>query len=148
MTTRIGLPPAALESNVRRGAFDGAPRLPKSSETIISPTKLGMAPNNMPSIGSSIGTPNIGGVGGAGISGTSQVGSGPSFSERLKEVVNGADEIQKTSDKMSTDFAEGNSYDIHGTMIALQRADISLRFVSNIRNRVLEAYREVMRMGA
>jgi flagellar hook-basal body complex protein FliE len=33
-------------------------------------------------------------------------------------------------------------------MIVMQEADISLRLAANVRNRVIEAYREVMRMGA
>jgi flagellar hook-basal body complex protein FliE len=42
----------------------------------------------------------------------------------------------------------GTHDDVHGTLIAMQEADISLRFAANVRNRVIEAYREVMRMGA
>ncbi|MDH5491328.1 MAG: flagellar hook-basal body complex protein FliE [Myxococcales bacterium] len=70
-----------------------------------------------------------------------------SFAERLSEVVQSADGALKSADVASADFAQGRSNDIHGTMIAMQRADVSLRLVTNIRNRVLEAYREVMRMG-
>ena len=33
-------------------------------------------------------------------------------------------------------------------MIQMQQADIQLRLAANIRNRVIEAYREVLRMGA
>jgi flagellar hook-basal body complex protein FliE len=35
---------------------------------------------------------------------------------------------------------------IHETMIALQKADISLRLLLQIRNKAMDAYREVMRM--
>ena len=33
-------------------------------------------------------------------------------------------------------------------MIAMQKADISFRLFASVRNRALEAYREIMRMGA
>jgi flagellar hook-basal body complex protein FliE len=33
-------------------------------------------------------------------------------------------------------------------MILMQEADVSLRLAVNVRNRAIEAYREVMRMGA
>ncbi len=73
---------------------------------------------------------------------------GSSFGDALAEFVNKVDEVQRTAQQQSIDFAEGRTDDIHGTMIALQRADISLRLLGSVRNRALEAYREVMRMGA
>ena len=36
--------------------------------------------------------------------------------------------------------------DIHGTMIALEKADISMRLMLQIRNKLVSAYEEVMRM--
>lgn len=71
-----------------------------------------------------------------------------SFAERVEHLVENADETMKHAEHMSTEFAEGRQNDIHGTMISLQKADITMRFVSNVRNRAIEAYREVMRMGA
>ncbi|MEM9193877.1 MAG: flagellar hook-basal body complex protein FliE [Myxococcota bacterium] len=70
------------------------------------------------------------------------------FVERLEQVAAEADAMQKEAAEMSEGFAEGRHNDIHGTMIAMSHADISLRFAANVRNRVIEAYREVMRMGA
>lgn len=70
-----------------------------------------------------------------------------SFADRVGEVLERVDGMQKVAETQSADFAAGRSNDIHGTMIGLQRADISFRFAASLRNRVLEAYREVMRMG-
>ncbi len=36
--------------------------------------------------------------------------------------------------------------DIHGTMLALEKADLSLRLMLQIRNKLVSAYEEVMRM--
>jgi flagellar hook-basal body complex protein FliE len=42
----------------------------------------------------------------------------------------------------------GDHQDVHGTMIAMQEADVSLRLMTSVRNRAIEAYREIMRMGS
>jgi flagellar hook-basal body complex protein FliE len=70
-----------------------------------------------------------------------------SFADRLGEAVAATDLEQKRAEAASTALAEGRSDDLHGTMIALQRADVSLRLAANVKNRAIEAYREVMRMG-
>jgi flagellar hook-basal body complex protein FliE len=70
------------------------------------------------------------------------------FAERVTEAIAQVNASQRNAEQMSTAFAEGRQDDVHGTMIAMQEADIQLRFVANVRNRVLEAYREIMRMGA
>ena len=71
-----------------------------------------------------------------------------SFADHVQEVVDGANHQQQVAQAVSEDFARGGENDLHGTMIQMQEADISLRFVANVRNRVVEAYREIMRMGA
>jgi flagellar hook-basal body complex protein FliE len=75
-------------------------------------------------------------------------GMATSFTERLRRFASDVDGLQKTADSAATDFAEGRRDDIHGTMLDLQRADISFHLLANIRNRALEAYREIMRMGS
>ena len=70
------------------------------------------------------------------------------FSQHLQQFAEGVQEGQATAEQSMHDFAEGRNDDIHGTMIQLQQADIQFRLATNIRNRVIEAYREVLRMGA
>jgi flagellar hook-basal body complex protein FliE len=97
----------------------------------------------------------IGGIGGAtgigkmtGTSGLSSEGSATDFTAKLREVLNEANQPQVRAETASQDYANGKQNDLHGTMITMAEADISLRLVSNVRNRVIEAYREVMRMGS
>ncbi len=78
---------------------------------------------------------------------TEESGSIP-FSERLRQFAAEVQDTQATADQSMHDFAEGRNDDIHGTMIQMQQADIQFRLATNIRNRVIEAYREVLRMGA
>lgn len=74
--------------------------------------------------------------------------AGTDFGDRVRELVEGVDAEQKVAETAANDFAEGRSNDIHGTMIAQQRAEVSFRLLASVRNRALEAYREIMRMGA
>lgn len=78
---------------------------------------------------------------------TEQAGATP-FAERLKDFVGEVNETQKVGEQMAEDFANGKQNDIHGTMIAMQKADVTLRLLGSVRNRAIEAYREIMRMGA
>ena len=43
-------------------------------------------------------------------------------------------------------FAAGQSDDIHGTMLALTEADIQLKLVGSVRNKVIDAFYELWRM--
>lgn len=62
------------------------------------------------------------------------------------------DSLHKTNEKLvvaeqaATDFASGKSDDIHGTMIAVTEADIQLRLVGSMRNRIVDAFNEIWRM--
>ena len=55
-------------------------------------------------------------------------------------------EIKETDRKME-DFAVGKQYNLHEIMIASEKADLSFRFLLQIRNKLLEAYQEIMRMN-
>ncbi len=68
------------------------------------------------------------------------------FSERLKKALREIDDLQENADKLSRELAIGHSAPLHETMIALEKADISLRLFIQVRNKIVEAYREVMHM--
>lgn len=70
------------------------------------------------------------------------------FAERLRDLVEATDSMQRDATAKTEAVAEGKSNDLHGTMIAVRQADIQLRLMATVRNKVIEAYREVMRMGA
>jgi flagellar hook-basal body complex protein FliE len=73
---------------------------------------------------------------------------GPTFADHLAGFVSGINQTQVSAEKKSEEFAVGHHNDIHGTMIATEQADISLHLLANVRNRVVDLYREVMRMGS
>lgn len=69
-------------------------------------------------------------------------GAGKFFSELVSKV----NDIQVQSDKSINGLASGESKNLHEVMIAVEKASISFQFMSQVRNKALEAYQEVMRM--
>lgn len=78
-------------------------------------------------------------------SGQSQKG-GTSFLDHLKDSIKEVDAMQKSSDKMAVDLAAGKEQNLHETMLSATQAELSFNLMVQVRNRVLEAYQEVMRM--
>jgi flagellar hook-basal body complex protein FliE len=68
-----------------------------------------------------------------------------SFGSMLSEAVDETDRLRKTADVAIADFASGRDTDIHKTMIAMEKASISLKLMMQVRNKVISAYQEIMR---
>jgi flagellar hook-basal body complex protein FliE len=77
---------------------------------------------------------------GAGTSGASD------FSAKLDQAVETVSKTQNRADDKLQALASGEDVDIHNTMIALQEADIALRTMVSVRDKVVEAYQTVMNM--
>ena len=86
-------------------------------------------------------------LGGAAVPAPGRV-EGPSFEGRVHDFLRNVNDLDGRAHTAADGYMWGTHDDVHGTLIAMQEADISLRFATNVRNRVIEAYREVMRMGA
>jgi flagellar hook-basal body complex protein FliE len=69
-----------------------------------------------------------------------------SFGDTLKDAVNSVNELQKTADRKMEDLATGKAQSIPDVMIAAEKADIALKLMVQVRNKVIEAYQEVMKM--
>lgn len=69
-----------------------------------------------------------------------------SFSELLKESIDSVDRLQKKSDLMMEKLATGKTDNIPEVMIAAERADIALKLMVQVRNKVIDAYQEIMKM--
>lgn len=65
-----------------------------------------------------------------------------SFGQMFDEVNN----AQLNADQKVAEMAAGKNKDIPGTMIALEKADTSLKLLMAMRNKVVSAYEEMMRM--
>jgi flagellar hook-basal body complex protein FliE len=64
----------------------------------------------------------------------------------LGDAVNAVNTAHKEADKKMQELATGKSQNIHETMIAAEKADVALRLMVQVRNKVIEAYQEIMRM--
>jgi flagellar hook-basal body complex protein FliE len=52
-----------------------------------------------------------------------------------------------TADQKVADVTTGKSKNLHEMMVALNKADLSLRMLTSVRNKAVEAYQEIMRMS-
>jgi flagellar hook-basal body complex protein FliE len=68
---------------------------------------------------------------------------GISFQQALESLST----TEATSNQLMEQLASGEDVDIHQVMIALEETDVSFRVAVAIRDRLIEAYREVMRMA-
>ena len=62
------------------------------------------------------------------------------------DALNNVNALEQESAKITEDFIAGRTDNIHSVMIASEKASISLQFVMEVRNKVIEAYQEIMRM--
>lgn len=72
--------------------------------------------------------------------------SGTSFGDILMEKIQNVDEAQRAADVAIQDVATGKSRNLHEAVLAMEMADTSLRLAVTVRNKVIEAYQEIMRM--
>jgi flagellar hook-basal body complex protein FliE len=71
---------------------------------------------------------------------------GQPFLDMLKDSIDKANELQLAADRAARELAAGRNKNIHETMLMMEKADMSFRLVMQVRNKVIEAYREIMRM--
>lgn len=67
------------------------------------------------------------------------------FKEAIKTAIDNVDSLEKEGDKSILNLIQGKE-DVHTTMIALQKSDMSMRMLLSVRNKIIEAYKEIMRM--
>ena len=68
------------------------------------------------------------------------------FGKIIKGAIDNVNGQERESNKSVMELLNGKK-DIHETMINLQKTDVSMRLLLTIRNKAVEAYREIMRMG-
>jgi flagellar hook-basal body complex protein FliE len=78
--------------------------------------------------------------------GASEAGGTKSFGEFIKEMVNETNATGLQADVKMNEVAAGRNKDLHGAVLAMEKADIQFRMLTQVRNKVIEAYREIMRM--
>ena len=80
-----------------------------------------------------------------GVDGGKSVGPG-SFAETLGGALQKVDQLQIDADGQAEKVALGGG-NLHEMTLALEKADISMRLAMKVRNKMIDAYQEIMRMS-
>ncbi|HHV71200.1 MAG: flagellar hook-basal body complex protein FliE [Thermoanaerobacteraceae bacterium] len=69
-----------------------------------------------------------------------------SFKNIFTQVINDVNALQKESERLSSMLALGQVEDVHQVTIATEKASLALQLTVEIRNKLVDAYHEIMRM--
>src|ERR1700704_5882276 len=72
--------------------------------------------------------------------------AGASFGDSLQGLLSSVDSPSATANTAVSDMVTGTG-DVHHAMIALQQAEMTLQLTVQIRNKLMQAYQDVMRMS-
>ena len=72
---------------------------------------------------------------------------GEGFTESLKNAVAAVNDLQLDARDAAVAVASGTGVDSAQAIVAIEKANVSFQFALQIRNKLLEAYQEVMRMS-
>jgi flagellar hook-basal body complex protein FliE len=70
--------------------------------------------------------------------------AGGSFGKLLNEAIQQVNDVEKSSQTELQKFL-GNESDLHSVMIALEKADLSFQTMMQVRNKIVQAYQEIMK---
>tara|TARA_B100000929_G_scaffold247557_1_gene206323 strand:+ start:176 stop:478 length:303 start_codon:yes stop_codon:yes gene_type:complete len=68
------------------------------------------------------------------------------LSRTFEKLLQDVNQQQLTAEAKQVELLVTENKDIHGTMLALEKADLSMRLMLQVRNKLVNAYEEVMRM--
>jgi len=71
---------------------------------------------------------------------------GESFGKIFINMISDTNNLQSEAAELAQKFATGEITDIHDVMIAAEKAGVAFEMVLEIRNKLVEAYQEMMRM--
>ena len=78
--------------------------------------------------------------------GVKDLESRESFENTLKKFITDVNSLQNQAAESTVDLVNGEVEDVHDVMIAVEKANIAMELMLEIRNKIVEAYQEVMRM--
>jgi flagellar hook-basal body complex protein FliE len=68
------------------------------------------------------------------------------FADVLSRSLEKVNNLQSDRSSLITSFASGENQNVHELMIAMQKAGLAMNMTAAVRNKVIEAYRELARM--
>lgn len=99
---------------------------PIAPVTLANPATSVQAPSHFPAAGSKT--------------------DGNLFQSMFESAVNTVQGAQNDANKAIQDFLSGNTEDVHSTVLATQRADLTFEMFMQVRNKVISAYQEIMKL--
>ena len=72
-------------------------------------------------------------------------GAGSRFTQALSRMLESTEESSADANQKVSAMLDGSG-DVHEAMIALQRAEMTLQLTVQVRNKLMQAYQEIMRM--
>lgn len=87
-----------------------------------------------------------GGLPGAAGDAGAQPAQAQSFESYLRGAIDEINALQREADAASRAMAAGDISDIHRAVIASEKATLAVQLAIEVRNKVIEAYQEIMRM--
>ncbi len=72
--------------------------------------------------------------------------AGKSFGDALESALQKVDSSLESADQMATGYISGAGGDLHDVLIRMEQADLQFRTMMQVRNKLLEAYKEIMRI--
>ncbi len=71
--------------------------------------------------------------------------SGSDFFQILQESINEVNTNQVKGDRALSDIATGQVKDLHNAAIAISKAEVSMKMMLEVRNKALNAYKEILK---
>jgi len=68
------------------------------------------------------------------------------FGQWLEQSLGEVNQLQQASNNAMQKLVAGETQDIHGTMIAMQKSSIAMELTVEVRNKIISAYEEIKRM--
>jgi len=68
-----------------------------------------------------------------------------SFADSLNQMIDKVEQSQGDANQATVNMLDGSG-EVHDAMIALQRAELTLQLTIQVRNKMVQAYQDVMRM--
>jgi flagellar hook-basal body complex protein FliE len=80
------------------------------------------------------------------IEGGGEIEGGKTFGEFLAESVGKVNSLQQEANVAMEKLASGESENLHETLLAVEKAEVAFKMMNQVRTKVIDAYREIMKM--
>jgi flagellar hook-basal body complex protein FliE len=71
---------------------------------------------------------------------------GENFANTLSNMVQQVGNHEQSANNAIQQLHAGGEINLHETMLSIEKADIAMRYMVQVRNKALEAYQEIMRL--